>query len=93
MYICAFWPAEVGAVRFCEQWDGWPRAPGAPRAAHPVNVADGAGRQVVVDHQVDARKVDAPPHKLRADQHPDTTRTEPLHDVVTLRTWTEVKRC
>ena len=50
-----------------------------------MDVADGAAGEVVVDDEVDSLQVNASPHQLCADEHPDVAGTEAAHRVVTLR--------
>ena len=49
-----------------------------------VDVLHGAGREVVVQNQVDSFEVDSSGQKSGADQHPDIARAETSHHVVPL---------
>jgi hypothetical protein len=51
----------------------------------PVNVAHDALRKVVIHYKVDALKVNASSHQIRADENPDVPRTEISHGGVPLR--------
>ncbi len=51
---------------------------------YSVYIADGTGREVIVDYEVDSLEVHAAAHQLRTDQHPDLSRPETLHYVVSL---------
>ena len=56
-----------------------------------MDVFHRAGREVVVQHQVDTLKVDTSGQQGRTDQHPDITRPETTDHVVSLEKKTTVR--
>ncbi len=64
-------PPQVDGVVLCEEGDG-PTGPSCTaRPSHTVDVADGRGREVVVEDQIHSLEVDPPAHQIGADQDPD----------------------
>ena len=51
-------------------------------------VGDSTLWEIVVNHEVDAHKVDATPHELRADENPNIARPELLDGLIALHTAT-----
>ena len=49
-------------------------------------VGDSTLWEIVVNHEVDAHKVDATPHELRADENPNIARPELLDRLIALHT-------
>ena len=50
-----------------------------------MDVLHRAGGEVVVQHQIDPFEVDSSGEQSRADQHPNLTGAEAVHDVVPLK--------
>lgn len=77
---------EVTRVGLGEKSDRPPFFARSTRATDPVDVAHRALREIVVDDEFDAFKVDPSPHDVRADERPHFALGKLFHGLVALGT-------